>query len=100
MAVFFTPVPGSPFTLSTAWKKVASVGEFMVGLRLSPHPGNSNDDIEWVSYPAGTYATDNLVPDAAGEPIFAGDDFAGGVPRGDIYCRSPSGMALFVKTAG
>lgn len=92
--VVFTAVPGSPFALSSAWTKVVTVTADMRGLRIAPLANAAAFDIEWVSVPAGAAAP----TDDYGEPVFGGEDFAGGFPLGDIYLKSASGQVAIVKT--
>lgn len=90
----YTQVAGSPFTLTSAWAKVATTTTATRGLRLAPIASASVYDIEWVSVTAGAAAP----TDVYGEPVLGGEDFPAGLPIGDIYCKSASGQKLIVKT--
>lgn len=90
----FTQVAGSPFTLTSSWVKVATTTTATRGLRIAPVPSATDFDIEWISVTADASAP----TDTNGEPIFGGEDFAGGIPVGDIYLKSASGQIVIVKT--
>lgn len=90
----FSQVAGSPFVLTAAWYKVCTTTFSTRGLRISPAASATVFDIEWVSVRAGAAAP----TDSIGEPIFGGDDFANGIPLGDIYLKSASGQSAIVKT--
>ena len=51
-------------------------------------------DIEWVAVTAGAAAP----ADTYGEPVLGGEDFAGGIPLGDIYLKSATGQKAVVRT--
>lgn len=92
--VTFAAVAGSPWTLSPGWTKVATVTAETRGLRIAPLANAAVFDIEWTSVPAGAA----MPTDTYGEPVFGGEDFAGGFPLGDIYLKSASGQVAIVKT--
>lgn len=89
----YTSVAGSPFTLTANWQKVVTTNKNTKGLRISPLASATTFDIEWISVAAGS----TTPTDAVGEPIMGGEDFAGGVPIGDIYLKSASGQTAIVK---
>ncbi len=87
-----TEVAGSPFTLTGAWTKVATVTADTRALQLFANIAADDYDIQWVAVPAG-----NATPtDTFGAPIGAAETFPQGVPTGDIYCRSPGGNQVKV----
>jgi hypothetical protein len=85
---------GSPFTLTSSWTKVATTIAATRGLRITPTADAGGYDIEWVAVTAGAAAP----TDTYGQPILGGDDFAGGMPLGDIYLKSASGQKAVVRT--
>lgn len=91
----FPQVAGSPFTLTASWQKVCTTTAATLGLRLGIPPNPSAYDIEWASVPAGAAAP----TDAIGEAVMAGEDFASGLPIGDIFARSATLQKLIVKVA-
>ena len=91
--VSYANAPGSPFTLSSAWTKVATVDPTVKALRVAPIGTATIFDIEWVSVPAGTSAP----TDANGQAVLGGEDFDGGIPIGDVYLRSASGQTAIVR---
>lgn len=93
-SAIFSAVSGSPFLLSSEWEKVATVTADMRGLRIAPLANAAVFDIEWTAVPAGAA----MPTDTYGEPVFGGEDFAGGFPLGDIYLKSASGQVAIVKT--
>lgn len=90
----YTMVPGFPKALTNAWQKVATTSAATKALRIAPVVGAAAYDIEWVAVPAGAPAP----TDPVGEPILGGDDFAAGVPIGDLYLRSATAQTAIVKT--
>lgn len=90
----FTQVAGSPFTLTSSWQKVCTTTKATRGLRISPLASATTFDIEWISVTAGASAP----LDTYGEPIFGGEDFANGIPIGDVYLKSATGQVAIVKT--
>ncbi len=91
----YSHVVGSPFTLTSAWVKVATTTADTKSLILSSVVGAGSYDIEWVSVPAGASAP----TDTYGEGIQAGEDFATrAIPIGDIYLKSAAGNIAIVKT--
>lgn len=89
----FANAAGSPFTLTAAWQKVATTTTATKGLRLAALASAATFDIEWAAVASGAAAP----TDASGEPIMAGEDFAAGLPIGDIYLRSASGQKAVVR---
>jgi hypothetical protein len=90
----YTAVAGSPFTLTSAWQKVAATTSSTKGLRIAPLASTTTYDIEWVAVPANAGAP----TDTYGEPVLGGEDFAAGLPIGDIYLKSATGQVAIVKT--
>lgn len=90
----YTKAAGTPFTLTSSWQKVVTTVPATRALRISPIATQTAYDIEWVSVAAGA----GIPTDAFGEPVLGGEDFAGGVPIGDIYLKSVSGQVAIVKT--
>lgn len=91
----FTQVVGSPFILTASWQKVCTTTAATLGLRLGIPPTPTTYDVEWISAAAGAIAP----TDVNGEGVLAGEDFQGGLPLGDIYCKSVTGQKLIVKVA-
>jgi hypothetical protein len=91
--VSYANAPGSPFTLSSAWTKVATTDATTKALRVGNICTATIFDIEWASVPAGAAAP----ADANGEAVLGGEDFDSGVPLGDVYLRSPSGQTAIVR---
>lgn len=90
--VSYASALGSPFTLTPSWMKVATVDASTKALRLAPIAAATIYDIEWTVVPAGSAAP----ADPWGEPIQGGEDFASGLPTGDVYCKSASGQLAVV----
>ena len=84
---------GRVFTLTPSWQKVITTAASAKGLRIAPLASATTYDIEWVAVPANAAAP----TDTYGEPILGGEDFAAGVPIGDIYLKSASGQVAIVK---
>ena len=95
LAKTFTQVVDSPFTLTVAWQKVCTTTAATLGLRLGVPPNPSAYDIEWAAVAAVAAAPTSAI----GEGVLAGEDFASGLPIGDIYCKSASGQQLIVMVA-
>lgn len=92
--ISYGPVVGSPFTLTSAWQKVATTTAATKALILAPIVGASAYDIEWVSVAAGAAAP----TDTYGEGVLAGEDFSTRpAPIGDIYLKSATGQLAIVK---
>lgn len=99
-----SPVPTSrpPLTytaafagaLTASWQKVTTTTAATKGLRIAPIAAATAYDIEWVAVPAGSAAP----TDVYGEQTGGGEDFAAGLPIGDIYLRSASLQVAVVKT--
>ncbi len=90
----YTTASGSPFALTPAWQKVAATAAATRALRIAPIAGATTYDIEWVAVAAGASAP----TDTYGEPVLGGEDFASGVPIGDIYLKSATGQTAIVRT--
>jgi hypothetical protein len=90
----YTLASGSPFTLTSTWAKVVTTTTATAGLRIAPISTATAFDIEWTSVTAGAGAPTLTY----GEPIMGGEDFASGLPVGDIYLRSATGQVATVKT--
>lgn len=87
MAVVFSAPVGA------GWTRVATTTGATRGLRIGPIAAASAYDLEWTVAQAGS-----PVPgDVYGEAVLGGDDFAGGVPIGDIYVRSATTQIAIVK---
>lgn len=93
-SLVYTAVVGSPFALTSSWIKVATLLTSTRGLRIAPIASATTFDIEWVSVVSGAA----IPTDSYGEPIFGGEDFAAGLPVGDLYLKSASGQVAIVKT--
>jgi hypothetical protein len=91
--VGFSNAAGSPFTLTASWAKVATTTGATRGLRIAPLADAAVFDIEWVAVAAGAAAPS----DTYGEPVLGGEDFASGIPLGDIYLKSASGQKAVVR---
>lgn len=89
----YVSVPGSPFTLSPGWQRVATTTSTTRALRVSPLAGAVTYDIEWTSVSAGG----DVPTEAHGEPIMGGEDFLGGIPLGDVYLKSATGQIAIVR---
>jgi hypothetical protein len=72
---------------------VATTTKTTKGLRISPAVSASAYDIELTTVAAGAAAP----TDAIGEPVLGGEDFASGLPVGDLYLKSASGQQAIVK---
>lgn len=90
----FSNVAGSPFTLTAAWAKVATTTANTKGLTIAPVYDATAYDIEWAVVTAGASAP----VDTYGVPIQGGEDFAAGLPIGDIYLKSATGQKAVVRT--
>ena len=84
----------NPFVLTSAWQKVATVTSLTQGLRIGQPASDRVFDIEWTVQAAGTVS---LPSDTLAECIQGGENFAEGLPIGDVYCRSASGRTAIVK---
>jgi hypothetical protein len=91
----YTEVTGSPFTLTSAWVKVATITTDSKALRLAPVAAATAYDIEWCAVPAGHTAPTLIY----GEPIYGGESFSTGLPIGDVYLKSASGQIAIVRQA-
>jgi hypothetical protein len=83
-----------PAALTSAWQKVVTTTASTKGLRVAPLATATTFDIEWISVAAGASAPN----DTYGEPVLGGEDFAAGLPIGDIYLKSATGQVAIVKT--
>jgi hypothetical protein len=90
----FTLVAGSPFNLTSSWTKVATTTAATKGLIVAPSANASAFDIEWTSVTAGAAAPTDLY----GVPVGYGETFADGLPIGDVYLKSATGMVATVRT--
>jgi hypothetical protein len=90
----FSAAAGSPFTLTASWAKVVTTTAATRGLRIAPVADAAIFDIEWVAVTAGAAAP----ADTYGEPVLGGEDFAGGIPLGDVYLKSATGQKAVVRT--
>lgn len=90
----FTQTAGSPFTLTSSWTKVATTTAATKGLIVAPSVNASAFDIEWTSVTAGAAAPTDLY----GVPVGYGETFADGLPIGDVYLKSATGMVATVRT--
>jgi hypothetical protein len=90
----FSTAAGSPFVLTGAWVKVCTTTAATKGLRIAPIAPATTYDIEWVAVTAGAAAP----ADTYGEPIQGGEDFASGLPIGDVYLKSATGQTAIVRT--
>lgn len=92
--LIFTQTAGSPFTLTSSWTKVATTTAATKGLIVAPSANASAFDIEWTSVTAGAAAPSDLY----GVPVGYGETFADGLPIGDVYLKSATGMVATVRT--
>lgn len=97
LPIAYAKVVGSPFTLTSAWVKVATTTVATRGLRISPVVSAVNFDIEWVSVDANATAP-TLITEPNGEGVLGGEEFISGLPLGDIYLKSVTGQVAIVKT--
>jgi hypothetical protein len=88
-------VAGSPFTLTSGWQKVATNTAATKALILGAGGNASAYDIEWTVTAAGA----GTPSDTKGNGIGLAENFAAGIPIGDIYARSASGQSLVVRQA-
>ena len=91
--VAYANATGSPFTLTSAWAKVCTTTSGTKALRIAPIGTATAYDIEWAAVTAGAAAP----TDTYGEAIQGGEDFAGGIPIGDIYLKSATGQIAVVR---
>lgn len=93
-AVTYATPAGSPFTLTSSWAKVATTTSATRSLRVGDAT-QGDYDIFWTVVTADGSAPSGSV---LGLPVITGEDFAGGIPIGDVYLRSESGAQATVMT--
>ena len=81
-------------SLTATYQKVATTTSSTSALRMSCACNASAYDIEFTVVAAGAAA-----PTATGQALLGGEDFATGIPIGDIYARSASLQKLIVWRA-
>jgi len=92
-ALTYSLAAGSPFTLTSSWVKVATTTAATKGLVVAPVAAAANFDIEWTSVTAGGAAPTDLY----GVPVGYGETFPDGLPIGDVYLKSATGMVATVR---
>ena len=92
-ALTYALAAGSPFTLTSSWVKVVTTTAATKGLVVAPLAAAANFDIEWTSVTAGAAAPTDLY----GVPVGYGDTFPDGLPIGDVYLKSATGMIATVR---
>jgi len=80
--------------LTSSYQKVATTTTATKSLRMSAACNASAYDIEYQVVASGATA-----PTTTGQALLAGDDFAAGIPVGDIYARSATAQKLIVWRA-
>jgi hypothetical protein len=80
--------------LTSTYQKVATTTTATKSLRMSAACNATAYDIEYQVVAAGAAA-----PTTTGQALLAGDDFAAGIPVGDIYARSATAQKLIVWRA-
>jgi len=80
--------------LTSSYQKVATTTTSTRSLRMSAACNATAYDIEYQVVAAGAAA-----PTTTGQALLAGDDFAAGIPVGDIYARSATAQKLIVWRA-
>ena len=81
-------------SLTSSYQKVATTTSSTSALRMSCACNASAYDIEFTVVAAGAAA-----PTTPGQALLAGEDFATGIPVGDIYARSATAQKLIVWRA-